>query len=178
MKKTHTNNYMLDRLSGFFFDLMIVAGMAASDWQSLGGNLIPLLLICTAGGFGTFFYIRWVCFKTFPEYKYEAFFSMFGMLTGTASTGMILLREVDNEFKTPAAQNLVLQQLPAIAFGFPIMLLLPRAAIGDTVQQKVANTAIVLGIIAILFVIYNIWLFRKSIFKKAYSKNTENKKGE
>ncbi len=31
---------------------------------------------------------------------------MFGMLTGTASRGMILLREIDPNYETPAANNL------------------------------------------------------------------------
>lgn len=44
---------------------------------------------------------------------------MYGMLTGTASTGIILLREIDKDFKTPAADNLVYQNSPAIVFGFP-----------------------------------------------------------
>ena len=45
------------------------------------------------------------------------------MLTGTASTGMILLREIDPNFETLAAQNLVLQQLPAVVFGAPLLLI-------------------------------------------------------
>ena len=36
---------------------------------------------------------------------------MYGMLTGTASTGIILLREIDGEFKTPASDNMVYQQI-------------------------------------------------------------------
>ena len=35
------------------------------------------------------------------------------MLTGTASTGMILLREIDGSYRTPASENLVYQSLPA-----------------------------------------------------------------
>lgn len=34
MKHTYVNNYMLNRLSGMFFDVMIVAGIAAIDWQN------------------------------------------------------------------------------------------------------------------------------------------------
>ena len=41
-----------------------------------------------------------------------------GMLTGTASTGVILLREIDGNFKTPAADNLVYQTFPACTTKF------------------------------------------------------------
>ena len=82
---------------------------------------------------------------------------MYGMLTGTASTGIILLREVDDEFKTPAADNLVYQNFPAIVFGFPIMLLATLA------PQKPYLTLILL---IAFFLVMNVLLFRSFIFKK------------
>ena len=82
---------------------------------------------------------------------------MYGMLTGTASTGIILLRELDGEFKTPAAENLVYQNFPAIAFGFPMMII---ASIAPDMP------VITLGIIVVYFVAINLLLFRKQIFKK------------
>ena len=102
--------------------------------------------------------------KIYPEYKYEAFCSIFGMLTGTASTGMILLREIDPNYETPAADNLVFQQIPAIVFGAPILLLIPFAG------QNFNNCLIVLAIVVILFIGYNLFLFRKQVFKKRKKK--------
>ena len=160
MTHTYINNYMMSRLSGLFFDIMIVAGIAAIDWQNLEGLLWPLIIICTLGGVGTFFYIKFICKKVFPEYEHEAFFSIFGMLTGTASTGMILLREIDPNFETPAANNLVLQQVPAIAFGAPLLLLMTFAA------ESLTNSLIVLGIVTAMFIVYNMITLRKYIFKK------------
>ena len=161
MTHQHINNYMMNRLSGLFFDVMIVSGIAAIDWQNLTGLLIPLILVCVFGAIGTFFYIKWICKKTYPNYEYEAFFSIFGMLTGTASTGMILLREIDPNFETPASQNLVLQQLPAIIFGAPLLLM-----VGFAGQKELKNTLIVFGVIIVMFIVYNIILLRKYIFKK------------
>jgi ESS family glutamate:Na+ symporter len=82
---------------------------------------------------------------------------MYGMLTGTASTGIILLREIDGEFKTPAADNLVYQNFPAIAFGFPMMLLATLA------PKKPILTLI---IFVLFFLALNVILFRSFIFKK------------
>ena len=164
IKHQYINSYMMNRISGFFFDVMIVSGIAAIDWEKLGGLIIPLVLICIAGTLVTFFYINWICKKIYPDYQYEAFFSIFGMLTGTASTGMILLREIDPNFETPAADNLVLQQVPAIAFAAPLLLLLTFAGNGLT------NSLITLGIIIVMFIIYNVILLRKYIFKKKGAK--------
>lgn len=163
-KHVHINSYMMSRLSGFFFDAMIVAGIAAINYQELKGLLVPLIVMCILGAIGTFVYIRFVCEKIYPEYKYEAFCSIFGMLTGTASTGMILLREIDPNYETPAADNLVFQQIPAIVFGAPILLLIPFAG------QNFNNCLIVLAIVVILFIGYNLFLFRKQVFKKRKKK--------
>ena len=154
MKHTYINNHMMERISGLFFDIMIVAGIAAINWQDLSGILVPLLIVCAVGTFVTFTYIDFICKKMYPEYPYEAFFSIFGMLTGTASTGMILLREIDPNYETPAAHNLVLQQLPAILFGAPLLLLMTFGASGG-----LKNALIMLGIVSGLFVLYNVILF-------------------
>ncbi len=164
MNHQYINSYMMDRMAGLFFDVMIVAGIAAINWNSLEGLLIPLVLVCVCGGLGTFLYLKFVCKKIYPNYEYEAFFSFFGMLTGTASTGMILLREIDPNFETPAADNLVLQQLPAIIFGAPLLLIIGAA--GKSLQ----NALIILGVASCMFIVYNILLLRKSIFKKKNKK--------
>ena len=160
MNHTYINSYMMNRISGLFFDVMIVAGIAAIDWQNLKGLLWPLLIICIVGGLATFLYIKFIAKKIFPDYEYEMFFSMFGMLTGTASTGMILLREIDPNYETPAANNLVLQQVPAIAFGAPLLLLMSFAA------ESITNSLIVFGIMLAMFIVYNVIVFRKYIFMK------------
>ena len=84
---------------------------------------------------------------------------MYGMLTGTASTGLILLREKDNNFETPAAENMVYQNLPAIIFGFPLLFIA-----SDTFAPK--QPVIAFMIVFAFFIILNIVLFRTSIFKK------------
>lgn len=158
--REYLSNSMLDRISGWMFDLMIVTGICAIKLEDLGTLFIPLAIICSIGGAVTMIYVRFCCNKLYPDYPNEAFFSMFGMLTGTASTGMILLREIDPEFKTPAANNLVFQSLPAICFGFPLLLLIPIA------DDSMIWAVVVLGIIVLMFIAYNVLMFRKFLFSK------------
>jgi len=168
MHRELTNNYLLDRISGFMFDLMIIAGVAAIDLSQLSGMWWQLLIVCSLGAIATFIYLRLACNHLYPEYPNEAFFSMFGMLTGTASNGMILLREIDPKFETPAANNLVLQGIPAIAFGGVLLLLFN---ICDTIE----HCWLVLAVLAAAWVVYSVILFRKAIFKKAYAKKAAKK---
>ncbi len=156
MQREYINNHYLDRIAGTCFDIMIVAGTAAIDFNNLRGLWLPLILTCTIGAVVTFFYVLRCCRKLYPDYEYEGFFSMFGMLTGTASNGMILLREIDPRFETPAANNLVLQTIPALAFGFPVLLLMGFA------PQSLTNTLITMGIMVAALILFGLFIFRKT----------------
>ncbi|MBQ3493221.1 MAG: hypothetical protein IJA88_03860 [Clostridia bacterium] len=156
MTHNYTNNYMLNRISGFVFDLMILSGIAAIDFEKLKGLWIPLVLLTIVGTVVTMIYLNFICKRLYPDYRYESLASLFGMLTGTASTGVILLREVDPLFETPASDNLVLQTVPAMVFGFPLLLLVGFA------PQGMTQSLIVLGAAVVMFVVFNIFI----LFKK------------
>jgi len=160
MSREYINNYMLNRISGFCFDIMIVAGTAAISFEEFGKFVLPFVIIVTLGTIVTFFYVLAISKHLYPNYKYEGFFSMFGMLTGTASNGMILLREIDPKFETPAANNLVLQTLSAIVLGFPVLLLMGFA------PQSLNATWITLGVLVVFWVGLTVFMLRTKIFKR------------
>ena len=159
--RRYTNNFLMTRASNFFFDLMVVAGVAAIRLDILESSWGILLILAVVGLAVTFIYNRIVAKVLFPDYYEEQFLMMYGMLTGTASTGIILLREIDGEFKTPASDNMVYQNFPAIVFGFPMMFLATLAP---------AKPVLVLIIFALFFAGMNILLFRSKIFKKKAKK--------
>jgi ESS family glutamate:Na+ symporter len=157
IKREYTNNFLLTRTSNFFFDIMIVAGIAAIRLDSLKQYWGIMLILGVAGLIFTYIYNRIVAKTLFKNYAEEQFLAMYGMLTGTASTGIILLREVDSDFETPAADNLVYQNFPAIALGFPMMLLATLA------PKKPILTLI---IFVVFFAVLNVVLFRSKIFRR------------
>ena len=159
-KRQYTNNFLMTRISNVCFDLMIVAGIAAIRIELLKGYWAIMLLLGAVGLTVTFLYNRFVARKLFPDYEQEQFLVMFGMLTGTASTGIMLLREVDGSFKTPAADNLVYQNVPAMVFGFPMMILATLAP-----KQPVLTLIILIG----FFIMMQLILFRAQIFGKKKS---------
>lgn len=155
--RQYVNTFLMTRISGFFFDVMIVAGIAAIRINRLEEFAGVLIILCVLGAVATYFYIRLVCKKLFPDYAEEQFLGMFGMLTGTASTGIILLREVDRNLQSPVSDNLVYQNLPAIVFGFPMMLLATLAPV---------KPYLTFGILVVFFIVMNVILFRSKIFRK------------
>jgi ESS family glutamate:Na+ symporter len=167
MNREYINNFLLTRLSNFFFDIMIVAGIAAIRLDILERYWGIALVLGGVGLVITYAYNRIVAKKLFKDYEEEQFLAMYGMLTGTASTGMILLREVDGEFKTPAADNLVYQNFPAIILGFPMLIL-------ATLAPK--NPILTLVIMLASFILLNVILFRGFIFRKRGKSGNESKK--
>lgn len=157
VKKEYINPFLMKRISGFFFDLMIVAGIAAIKIDVLKSYWGVIAIMGILGAVVTFFYNRFVARKLFPGYSEQQFLAMYGMLTGTASTGIILLREIDKDFETPASDNLVYQNFPAMIIGFPLMLLAAMAP---------EAPGLVFCICAGFFVVLNLFLFRKQIFKR------------
>jgi len=155
--RQYINNFLMTRASNFFFDIMVVAGIAAIRLDVLERYWGIMLILGVVGLVITYAYNRFVAVKLFPHYVEEQFLMMYGMLTGTASTGVILLREIDGDFKSPAADNMVYQNFPAIVFGFPMMLLATLAP-----QQPILT----LIILVLFFIAMNILLFRSFIFKK------------
>ena len=143
---------MLNRISGFVFDLMILACVAAIKFEAIEGLWLPILLLTVGGTTVTFIFLNFICKKLYPTYRYEAMASLFGMLTGTASTGTILLRELDPDFETPAANNMVLQTVPAMLFGFPLILLVGWA------YQSLTAAIVTLIVAALMFVAFTIFI--------------------
>ena len=157
VKRDYVNSFLMTRVSNFCFDLMVVAGIVAIRLSILQDYWGVILIMGVLGALLTYYYNRLVAKKLFPAYEQEQFLMMYGMLTGTASTGTILLREIDSDFKTPAADNMVYQNFPAIIFGFPMMLL-------ATLAPK--KPVLTLVILILFFAVMNVILFRRSLFRK------------
>jgi len=157
IKKDYTNDFLMTRTSNFFFDIMVVAGIAAIRLGVLQNYWGIILIMGVVGLVITYTYNYVVARTLFKAYQEEQFLAMYGMLTGTASTGIILLREIDGDFKTPASDNLVYQNFPAIVFGFPMMLLATLAP---------AKPVLTLVILFLFFAVMNVILFRSKLFRR------------
>ena len=163
MHRRYINNYQMDRISGFAFDLMIIAGVAAIDVETVGKYIWFILALCAVGTVVTLIYVRMMTKLCFKDYQHEAFLVNFGTLTGTASNGMIFLREIDPNSETPMSNIFIISQLPAMLFVAPLLLLLNMSASSEV------KCYIVLAIFFVLFALYTTFLVLASkgiLFRK------------
>ncbi|MBR2937913.1 MAG: hypothetical protein IKB80_05435 [Oscillospiraceae bacterium] len=168
MHRNYINNYQMDRVSGFAFDLMIVAGVSAIEINDIKGYILPIVILSVVGAAITYLYIRKVAKTCFKGFEHEFFLMSFGTLTGTASNGMILMKEVDPGLKTPTSGLYILSNFPAMVMIAPLLFLLKFAG------NSFTNACIACGIFFALWAGYSIFLFRRKIFKKRYASTPEN----
>lgn len=162
MSRGYINNYQMDRISGFAFDLMIVAGVSAIEINDIKNYILPIMIICIVGTVATYIYIRLVAVECFKGFEHEFFLMCFGTLTGTASNGVILMKEVDPGLRTPTSSLYILSNFPAMVMIAPLLFLLGFAG------KSVSNAIIAWCIFFILWIGYTVYLFRRRIFKKRY----------
>ena len=163
MHRDYINNYQMDRISGFSFDLMIVAGVAAIEINDIKNYILPIVILSLVGTVVTYVYIRKVAKECFKGFEHEFFLMSFGTLTGTASNGMILMKEIDPGLRAPTSSLYILSNFPAMIMIAPLLFLLSFAG------QSLTNAVIAFGIFFTLWCVYSVYLFRRRIFKKRYA---------
>ena len=163
MHRQYINNYQMDRISGFAFDLMIVAGVAAIEINDIKNYILPIVILSVVGAVITFFYIHLVARECFKGFRHEFFLMSFGTMTGTASNGMILMKEIDPGLRTPTSSLYILSNFPAMVMIAPLLFLLSFAG------QTLGNAIIACGIFFVLWAAYTVFLMRRKIFKKRYA---------
>ncbi|HOO31519.1 MAG TPA: hypothetical protein PK466_08225 [Thermotogota bacterium] len=168
-KERYLNNFMLQRIAGFVFDFMVAASISAVTFKRIATSFWPIFFITFAGGVLTFFYVSFIVNRTMKEHRLANTIAFFGHLTGTISTGMALLREVDPLMKSGAPENMIFGSGVAIFFGFPLMALLSLPPIGLKTGNTMMYLYTFLGLIAYAVFLYVYWYFlAKRKNKKTY----------
>ena len=146
---------------------MIVAGIACIDIEDIRGLVLPFILLVVAGTIVTWFHLRRVCRAVYSDYYYEGLISMFGMLTGTISSGVLLLREIDPDLSTPAANNLISGSGFGILLGSPVLILVGLATKSNFL------CFLMMALAAVYLVILDLIIFR--VGRHAEAKNAAKK---
>ena len=153
VKEEIMSDFLLDRIAGGSFDFMIAASIAAISVSILRDYLAPALIIGTVGGFVTIAYTIFICRRIYSSDVLENILSMYGMLTGVISTGLALVREIDPELESSAAENAVLGSGAGLFVGLPLMLLLSVPIMGIALHQPVLFLATLLALAVYLAVL-------------------------
>jgi ESS family glutamate:Na+ symporter len=145
-------------------DFLITAAIMAIEIVVVVQYILPIAVICVIGGVATMAAVVVLARRSFSDHYFERLVSIFGLLTGTVSTGLALLRIIDPDYKTPAAGDLVLGSGFSLFLGFPLLFLINIPALyQNTKMYLITDAAILVYMIIILMVMISLKLLRKKM---------------
>jgi len=149
-----TNNFILSNISSFAFNFMITAAVLTITIEAISTYWLFVLVLAGIGGVTTFLFLYFIVNRIYPEkYHLHYFLGFFGMLTGTASTGLALLKGIDPDYESPVAEEMVLGSGTAISMALPLFALLMFPTIAATSNNGGIFIVLVFAIPAAYFLI-------------------------
>jgi len=147
---------LMSRLSGLSVDYLIVASIAAINFTLIKTNIVPVMIMSIIAGFSTFFIIKFTSERVFKDYQFERFIGIFGEMTGTINSGLVLIRVTDPNFDSPAAEDLAYGGGIALFMGLPLLIMmnLPMTLFDNTLRGYWIVLAM---IVAYLIILWSIW---------------------
>lgn len=137
LKKTGTdflaNRCQMQRITGAALDFLVVAAIASIRLEFVAAYWLPLLLLVSGGIIWNVLVIVLIGPRIFKEAWFERALAEFGQAMGVTATGLMLLRTVDPENKTVAAQAFGYKQLlhePVMGGGLWTSLAVPLVMAG------------------------------------------------
>ena len=116
------DNLTMNRFTGLFVDLMVASAIAAISIVVVKDYWFPILVISIVGGSVTAFTTLWYSSRVFSDHRFLRSLLVFGVSTGTLSTGLALLRVVDPDFESPVATDYTYAAGITFAFAIPYVL--------------------------------------------------------
>ena len=155
--------YLVDReiqkrITGWSVDFLIVATMAAIEVAIVWTYLLPISIIASVTRISTLFVVLYLGKRMWTRYALERTVGIFGTVTGTVPGGLLLIRILDPDFKTPAAMDLGLTSIFAAPFVLSEMLLITAPVLwGWSVQQTILAFGVMLIVSLVLIKLFGFW---------------------
>ena len=105
------DNGQMKRISGAALDFLAVSAVATIQLDVVAANWMPLTIMVVAGFLWTASSVLFFSRRIFSDSWFERAIAEFGQATGVTATGLLLLRTVDPDSKTAAAQCFAGKQL-------------------------------------------------------------------
>lgn len=107
------DNDLQRRLTGTTVDFLVVATMMAIQIGIVWKYILPISAVVAGGVIVTLFVVLYFGRRA-TDYAFERSMALFGYVTGTGASGLLLLRIVDPEFKSPVAMEVGLMNIVAL----------------------------------------------------------------
>ncbi len=134
------------RIMGLSLDLLVVAAIASLRLDLVAQNLAPFTVLMVAGIAWTLLTFLLLAPRMLGGHWFEKGIVMYGTQTAVTAVGLMLLRTVDPENRTPAAKAFAARAMvssPLVGGGL-VTATMPLALIGFGLPKVMATTALVM----------------------------------
>ncbi len=126
---TTKKSYLLDRglmnrLSGVFVDFLVVGAICAINLTIVWTYIFPIIVMSILAGISSYYLLNFIAWRAFDDYHFERFVGLFGEVTGTLNSSLVLIRVTDPEFSTNVAEDMVYGSGIGLLIGFPLLIVL------------------------------------------------------
>lgn len=145
---------LIRRIQNSALDFLVVAAIATIQLKVIMSGIVPLLILVVVGIAWNVFCVMWLAKRLLPDAWFERAIAEMGQSMGVTATGLLLLRVVDPEYKTNAADAFACKQLlhePIMGGGLWTAMAIPLiATVGLPVVFAICSGAIVFWVITAL----------------------------
>ena len=143
------------RIQNSALDFLVVAAIATIKLDIIMSGIVPLLILVAAGILWNVFCVLFLAKRVFKEAWFERAIAEMGQSMGVTATGLLLLRVVDPDYETPAADAFACKQIlhePFMGGGLWTSMAIPLLAVyGGLPVFFIAVSAIVVWLIVVFF---------------------------
>ncbi len=122
---------LVRRIQNSALDFLVAAAIATISLTVIGTGMAPLLILMAAGIAWNVFCVLALARRLLPDAWFERAIAEMGQSMGVTATGLLLLRVVDPDYETPAADAFATKQLmhePIMGGGLWTSLAIPLLA--------------------------------------------------
>jgi len=143
------------RIQNSALDFLVVAAIATIKLDLIVKGIVPLLIVVAAGILWNVFCVTFLARRIFKVAWFERAIAEMGQSMGVTATGLLLLRTVDPDYKTPAADAFACKQIlhePIMGGGLWTSMAIPLLAVyGGWYVFLIAVGAVVFWLIVAAF---------------------------
>lgn len=144
----HIDHGLTRRIQNSALDFLVVAAIATISLDVVMKGWIPLVILIVAGILWNVFCVTWLARRVFKNSWFERAIAEMGQSMGVTATGLLLLRVVDPDYETPAAEAFACKQLlhePFMGGGLWTGMAIPLiAAVGLIPVFAISCTAVII----------------------------------
>jgi len=124
-----------NRVLNTMIDLVAVAALVGIQIKVLVDWLPVLIVASILAGLGTMLFL-YVATKNNLEFAEERFLGLLGLCTGTVTSGLVLVRMIDPEYKSTVPYELGFMAVISLAISLPLMPIITPLGYAQVFYQK------------------------------------------